>query len=95
MYRFDGRKWVEEQKLTAFDGAEGDWFGHSVSISGNVAVVGAIRDNDAGHRSGSAYVYGFDSGTWIEEQKLTAFDGAPGDNFGWSVSVSGNVAIVW
>jgi len=46
-----------EVKLTASDGAEEDWFAHSVSVGGDVALVGAYRDGDAGYDSGSAYVF--------------------------------------
>ncbi|MCH8253638.1 MAG: FG-GAP repeat protein, partial [Planctomycetes bacterium] len=94
VYRFNGRTWVEEQKLTASDATQGDGFGRGVSVSGDVAVVGAYLDDDAGGNSGSAYVYRFDGSAWIEEQKLTASDGAASDLFGISVSVSGDVAVI-
>ena len=45
------------KKLTADDAATGDFFGLSVAISGATALVGAINDDDAGHNSGSAYVF--------------------------------------
>ncbi len=93
-YRFDGSEWVEEEKLTASDAAAGDNFGYSVSISGNVALVGAYQNDDAGANSGSAYVYRFDGNTWTEEQKLTASDAAAGAAFGNSVSMSGDVALI-
>ena len=48
---------MEEQKLVASDGAYYDYFGASVSISSNVALVGADRNDDKGNQSGSAYVY--------------------------------------
>ena len=94
IYRFDGTTWSQEQKLLASDGAERDFFGISVSISGDVAVVGALDDDDNGTDSGSAYVFRFDGTTWTHEQKLLASDGAAEDFFGDSVSISGDVAIV-
>ena len=94
VYRYDGNTWIEEAKLTASDAAQGDFFGGSVSVSGEAVVVGASYDSDAGTWSGSAYVYRDDGGAWIEEAKLTASDAAVGDSFGWSVSVSGDVAVV-
>ena len=102
IYRFNGVTWVEEQKLLASDGAAGDKFGFSVSLSsdsGNeVAIVGAYKDDDNGTDSGSAYIYRFNGVTWVEEQKRIASDGATGDRFGLSVAISstsGNeVAIV-
>lgn len=48
----------EIAKLTASDGEELDYFGCSVSISGDYALIGAWDDDDAGYDTGSAYVYG-------------------------------------
>ena len=85
---------IQETKLLASDGAGYDHFGISVSVSGDVAVVGAYGDDDNGNGSGSAYVYRFDGTDWVEEAKLLASDGAADDDFGGSVSVSGDVAVV-
>ena len=84
------------EKLRASDGAAGDTFGGSVAIAGNVIVVGADGDNDAGSDSGSVYVFqSLDDGTtWSEVQKLTASDAAEGDNFGDSVAVDGKLIVV-
>lgn len=94
IFRFDGATWIEEQKLTASDAHAEDFFGLSVSLSGDTAWVGA-RDSDcvAGKGCGVAYVFRFNGSTWVEEQKITASDGIAGDAFG-SVSVSGNRAVV-
>ncbi|MCH8153639.1 MAG: FG-GAP repeat protein [Planctomycetes bacterium] len=92
--------WVdmtETGKLTASDPAGFDMFGFSVSISGDIAVMGAWGDNDAGSGSGSAYVFEKPDGGWVdmtETAKLTASDAAAGDVFGFSVSISGNVALI-
>ena len=85
---------ISEFKLLPSDGAQGDRFGYSVSISGDYAVVGAYRDDDNGNYSGSAYIFRRDGTNWIEEQKLTASDGEHDDLFGNSVSISGDYAIV-
>ena len=86
-----GTTWTEQQKLTASDGAASDWFGFSVSISGDIAIVGAYKD-DSGQ--GSTYVFVRSGTTWTEQQKLTASDGAASDSFGRSVSISGDTAII-
>jgi hypothetical protein len=86
--------WGQQAKLTASDGAAGDWFGISVSISGNYAIVGAPYDDNS---IGSAYIfYRNQDGTdnWGQQAKLTASDGATNDCFGWSVSISGIYTIV-
>ena len=84
---------INEFKITADDGATDDLFGHSVSISGDYAVVGAIGDNDKGIRSGSAYVYNYSGTSWVEEAKLLPDDGAADDQFGISVSIDGDYAV--
>jgi hypothetical protein len=85
--------WSQQQKLTAGDGAAGDLFGWSVALRGDTALVGAPRDDDKGTDSGSAYVF-VRSGAWSEAQKLTAQDGVADDEFGFSVALDGNVALV-
>jgi hypothetical protein len=94
VFRWNGSNWVQEQKLLASDGTEGDVFGVSVSISGDVALVGAEGDDDKGTDSGSAYVFRWNGSNWVEEQKLLASDGAADDDFGSNVSISGDVALV-
>jgi hypothetical protein len=94
VFRWNGESWEEEDKLLASDGAAGDQFGHAVSISGNVALVGASWDDDRGADSGAAYVFRWNGSSWEEEDKLLASDGAAGDQFGHAVSISGNVALV-
>ena len=94
VFRYDGATWVEEQKLTASDGSQGDHFGFGVAVSGDVALVGAYGDGDLGGYSGSAYVFRYDGAAWGEEQKLRAADGNVGDVFGYSVAIMGEVAVV-
>ena len=86
--------WSEQQKLTASYTVSGDLFGISVSIDGDTAVIGAWGNDDNGSNSGSAYVYVRSNGVWTEQQKLTASDGATGDRFGWSVSIDGDTAVI-
>jgi hypothetical protein len=86
--------WAEKDKIIASDGASGDYFGFSVSIDGDYALIGACDDDDNGLGSGSAYVFKRSGTTWTEEDKLTALDGAPVDRFGFSVSIDGDYAII-
>ena len=89
---------TQTAKLTTSDGAAYDYFGMSVSISGDYAIVGAYRDDDKGNVSGSAYIFEKPGGGWSTTStytaKLTASDGAAYDYFGYSVSISGDYAIV-
>jgi hypothetical protein len=93
IFKWDGTNWIQQAKLLASDGAANDWFGWSVSISGNLAIAGAYGDDDNGIESGSAYIFKWDGANWIEQAKLLTSDGTAGDEFGYSVSISSNVAI--
>ena len=95
-YRNQGRpdNWEEVTKITASDGVINDRFGYSVSISGDYAIVGAYGDESF---QGSAYIYYRNEGSpdnWGEITKFLAIDGAADDEFGRSVSISGDYAIV-
>ena len=94
LFKRSGTSWAEEAKLLPSDGAAGDEFGSSVSISGDYAVVGAWADDDNGNLSGSAYLFKRSGTSWAQEAKLLPFDGAAGDEFGSSVSISGDYAVV-
>ncbi len=94
VFERSGTSWAQQAKLTAADAAAEDLFGNSVSISGDTAVVGAAGDDDAGSFSGSAYVFLRSGTSWALQAKLTAADGAPEDYFGFSVSLSGDTAMV-
>jgi len=89
-----GATWTEQAKLTASDGVAIDYFGSSVSLSGDTAVIGAWGDDDKGSGSGSAYVFKRSGSTWSQQAKLTASDGAASDLFGVSVSLSGDTAVI-
>ena len=90
VFKRSGTSWAQEAKLLPSDGATEDYFGVSVSISGNDVVVGAVFGNG----SGSAYVFKRSGTSWAQEAKLLASDGAVNDRFGGSVSISGDYALV-
>jgi hypothetical protein len=93
-------KWTQQQKIVANDRTQGDFFGHSVSISGNYAIVGAHHeDHDLtgnGYRSaaGSAYIFENKNGVWTQIQKVIASDREESDQFGVVVSIDGDYAVV-
>jgi len=91
-YLFDVATGTQLAKLVPSDPGAFDWFGWRVGISGNIAIVSALRDDDNGTDSGSAYL--FDVTTGAQLAKLTPSDGAEGARFGISVAISGNMAIV-
>src|SRR5262245_42630691 len=82
-------------ELLASDEEYYQWFGYSVAISGDTALVGAFLDDGAaGASAGSAYVFVRTATGWTEQAKLTASDAAAGDEFGFSVSISGDTALI-
>lgn len=87
-------EWGHISTVTASDPGQSDALRWSVSISGVFAIVGAPG---AGSDPGAAYIFipgVSQSGQWEQVAKLTASDGASGDKFGWSVSISGDTVLV-
>jgi hypothetical protein len=91
-----GLVWSEQDQLTAgLPSGTNPQMGHSASLDGDVAVLGAWQDAPGGMFSvGAAHVFRRSGIIWSEEQKLTASDAADFRWFGQSVSVSGNVVAV-
>jgi len=94
VFRKSGPNWNQEQKLTASDAAADDQFGYSVSVSGDVLVIGAYQNDDSGTDSGSAYIFRRTAGTWNQEQKLLATGAAASDFFGTAVDIEGEDVMV-
>ena len=87
--------WTLRAELTASDGAAGDYLGRSVSLDGDIAVVGAAGSDVGGAESqGAAYVYVRSGDTWTQQTKLTAPDGVAGDEFGFAAAISGDTIVV-
>jgi hypothetical protein len=57
LFEYDGVDWIEQNKFTANDAKGSEFFGISVSMSGNSAIIGAAYDDDLGSRSGSSYIF--------------------------------------
>jgi hypothetical protein len=90
-----GTTWTQQARLVANDGTASDFFGHSVSISGDSALIGAVLDETGGtNDQGSAYVFLRSGTSWSQQAKLIAADGATNDYFGHDVAISGNTALI-
>ncbi len=101
LFERDGSaNWDLVQKIVPSDRALTDIFGNSVSISGSMAVVGAYFKSEIYNeiyygQIGASYIFSRNgSGQWEEMTKLSASDGSMSDNFGWSVDIAGNYAII-
>jgi len=89
-----GETWTEQAKLLASDGAFGDRFGWSVSIDGDYAIIGSPFNEENGRLAGSAYIFTRSSDIWTEQIKLLPADAEEYDEFGQSVSINRNNALV-
>ncbi len=94
VYRLHLGTWVEEVQLVPPDGASLDCFGGSVSVHGDLVVVGSSSHDSAAPNGGAVYVYRFDGAAWSEAAKLTASDAASGDYFGGAVAAQDGVIVV-
>jgi len=86
----DGTSWKQQAKILPDDLTRDNYFGVSVCISGDRAVVGSPWD---GGNNGAIYGFMRDGDSWKQVSKQTASDGLEGDVFGFDVAFSGNYAI--
>ena len=87
--------WTQQQELAASDGAANDLFGFSVARErGHGGDRRLHKTFDSQTTRGTAYVFVRSGGVWSQQQELTASDGAAGDEFGTSVSVDGDTAVI-
>ncbi len=90
-----GTTWTQQAALTAQGGHIGDYFGASVSVSGDTIVAGASNLNSgAGTRSGAAFVFTRSGSVWSQQARLVPTDTAAGDYFGNSVGIHGDTVVV-
>ena len=101
-----GSTWTQQAYLKASNTGSSDKFGYSVAVSDDTAVIGAWdeksnatgvngnqADNSAGG-SGAAYVFTRSAGLWTQQAYLKASNSGGSDQFGWSVAVSGDTAVI-
>ncbi|KAJ5077955.1 hypothetical protein M0811_05212 [Anaeramoeba ignava] len=95
IFQNNGTNWNQLSILIASDGQPYDNFGYSVGISGSNAIIGAFFASvNNQSQQGKAYIFGNNGSSWNQLSILTANDGQSGDQFGWSVSISGNYSII-
>lgn len=101
VYVFDRQPdgtWDETQKLVGSDSISLDYFGWSVDIDGDQAIVGAYNAESFGDPftwdEGAAYIFERIGGSWVQVERLEATDATTKDEFGYSVGISGGRAVV-
>lgn len=83
--------WRRQARITDPAGAQGDYFGDRVALSGNTALIGA---DGSGNFAGAAYVYVRSGTSWHLQATLIDPGNRAGDGFGQAVTVSGKTAVV-
>ncbi len=95
IYHFDGTEWVLETTLVQIDPLTDDYFGSSVSISVNKVLVGSPGDDVGGnYNQGSASSYYFNGNGWIAVEMIVQQYGDDFEDFGTSVSLFGDYALI-
>jgi len=91
-----GDGWSQQSKLFPEDGDEQDYFGRSVDLDGDRALIGARRATTllGGEKAGAAYVFERTGASWSQQAKLTPRDGDSWDRFGEAVALDGTTALV-
>ena len=95
IFHLENGVWVQKQKLQPSDLKASDWFGFSVSINGEWAIVGArYADLPNAGDAGAAYIFHLENGVWVQKPKLQPSDLKASDWFGHSVAINGEWAFV-
>jgi hypothetical protein len=101
-----GTVWSQQAYLKASNTGADDQFGRSVAVSGDAVVVGAWHESssatgvngnpcdDSASESGAAYVFMRTGTIWNSQAYLKASNAGAGDQFGWSVAISGDTVVV-
>ncbi len=91
LFQCNDTNYNEITKFSAPDSAAGDWFGYSLAIDANNIIVGAVGNDQGASNAGAAYIF---NAAEQSLRKLTAFDAAENDKFGYAVDISGDYAII-
>lgn len=90
--------WGERQKLMPADPGEQDQFGNSVAVDGKVILAGTALDDISGpvfhSNAGSVYLFVRETVSWVGNAKSVTAACTVADEFGSSVAVDGDLAVV-
>jgi hypothetical protein len=101
VFTLSGSTWTQTGKLTAINAAKEDFFGWSVALEGNTALVGAPQaigiegfPNDV-PGSGKAYAFTYNGTAWVQDGlPFTQSDAGADERFGWQIVLNGNTAYI-
>ena len=101
-----GSLWTQQAYLKASNTDAGDFFGDGVAVSGETVIVGAAREdssatgidgdqfNNSSLTSGAAYVFVRTGSSWTQQAYLKASNTDAGDQFGDTVTISGDTVAI-
>ena len=89
-----GGSWAFSEKLLPDDPSGPAQFGYAVALDGDTMAIGARRHAANGNDAGAAYIFTRTAGSWTQQKRLLASDGAAGDRFGYFVDLDGDTAVV-
>ncbi len=91
LFTQSGGTWTQTGTVTASDGVANDYFGRTVNLDGQTALIGADGYNSL---NGKAYIFNNVNGSWTQTQELIPSDQPVGGFFGYSSALSGSTALV-
>ncbi|MGJ8726365.1 MAG: choice-of-anchor D domain-containing protein [Roseibacillus sp.] len=105
--RDNSNNWTEQAYLKASNPGNGDRFGWSASLSGDLLLIGSPyeesqsvgvnggnQNDDSLTRAGATYLFQNIAGTWTQQVFLKASNTGEDDEFGWSVDIYGSTIFV-
>jgi len=93
LFKRDEETWIETQRILASD-TLARFFGYSLDLQDNKAIIGAIWDDTFAPLNGAAYIYNFYNDSLVIDQKVFASDWDFDDRFGSAVTILGDIAVV-
>lgn len=105
VFNRSGTTWTQQAYLKASNTGANDYFGGRVAVSGDTVAISAVLEdssttgvnstpNDSGTDSGAVYVFARSGTIWSQQAYLKASNTGVNDQFGDSVSISGDTVVV-
>lgn len=95
VYRRGLAGWTQETILMGAGTTDLGWFGFSIDVEGDRAIIGApLEDNALGVQTGRTFLYRYDGTNWLDDGELTGSDLTPGNRFGTAVAITSSEELV-
>lgn len=94
VYRRVNGRWVRDSLLAGHDTSHHDWFGYTIVMAGDTAVIGAYNHRTTGSNNGAVYIFTLVDDHWQESQKLVPSDPGDADRFGITLALDGDTLLI-